>query len=236
MCRNQTHFSFQCFILSSLLKGMFRDIWVVLPIYAVNLGVVGVALLEDCKGVVGGGDLPLLVPDPPPPALPSCPQPLQHHPSTCSDSTVQVHVQRGEALPWCHQKLLQHPSLPSRELLLLRRAYLDCGRGERRARAPPKRERSLERTCNPTAQDHPDAMGYMNSPGTPMQEEPRGYQGQQMVLVFFGPPRNAYWGTICTPVNVFLGEPGCKLNQEGSKWNPGCIYFQGGTKGNAVPQ
>ena len=200
MCRNQTHFSFQCFILSSLLKGMFRDIWVVLPIYAVNLGVVGVALLEDCKRVIGGGDLPLLVPDPPPPALPSRHQPLQHHPSTCSDSTVQVHVQRGEALPWCQQTLLQHHLPPSPRASCSSSAGLtwtaDGERGEREQtrRRSERGVWSVHATRQPKTIRMPWGTCILRAPPCKKNQE-----GQQMVLVFFGPPRNAYMGALFAP-------------------------------------
>ena len=52
-----------------------------LPIYTVNLGVFWVSLLKNCKRVVGGGDLALLVVgvDRPAPRLPPRHQPLQHH-------------------------------------------------------------------------------------------------------------------------------------------------------------
>ena len=94
-----------------------------------------------------------------------------------------------------------------------------------RRRAPPKPERRWERTCNPTAQDHPDAGGACILWGITVQVEPRvhiskGYQGQQRVhdIVFSWAPGNTYRGS--TPASAYIPKA------RGTKGNAVCYIHE----------
>ena len=100
-----------------------------LPIYTVNLGVFWVSLLKNCKRVVGGGDLALLVVgvDRPAPRLPPRHQPLQHH------QGYRLLVTRPEASTSLPPQGASHPRGLLRLPLVSEESESKCG-------APPKRE------------------------------------------------------------------------------------------------
>ena len=111
-----------------------------LPIYTVNLGVFWVSLLKNCKRVVGGGDLALLVVgvDRPAPRLPPRHQPLQHH------QGYRLLVTRPGASTSSPARLPLSPD----KVVPTRGAYFDCRWRAKRARASAERRRSASLQLN----------------------------------------------------------------------------------------